>query len=32
MSTFVTREIICSAIKLHVLLGGGGGACFSMDA
>ena len=32
MTTFVTREIICSAIKLNVLLGGGGGGCCSMDA
>ena len=32
MTTFVTKEIICSVVKLNVLLGGGGGACFSMDA
>ena len=32
MTTFVTREMICSAVKLNVLLGGGGGACFSMEA
>ena len=31
MTTFVTREIICWAVKLNVLLGGGGGVCFSMD-
>ena len=24
MTTFVTREIICSAVKLNVLLGGSG--------
>ena len=32
MITIMTREIICSAVKLNVLLGGGGEACFSMDA
>ena len=32
MTTFVTKEITCSAVKLNVLLGGGNGACFSMDA
>ena len=32
MTTFVTRETICSAVKLNVLLGGGGDACFSMEA
>ena len=32
MTTFVTREIIWLGLKLNVLLGGGGGACFSMDA
>ena len=31
MITFVTRETICSAVKLNVLLGGGGEACFSME-
>ena len=30
--TFVTRETTCSAVKLEVLLGGGGGACFRMEA
>ena len=38
MTTFVTRETICSAVKLNVLLGGGGGgggggdACLRMEA
>ena len=35
MTTFVTRETICSEMKLNVLLrggGDGGGACFSMEA
>ena len=32
MTTFVTSETICSAVKLNVLLGGGGEACFSMEA
>ena len=32
MTTFVTRETICSAVKLNVLLGGSGEACFSMEA
>ena len=32
MSTFVTRETTCSSVKLNVLLGGGGEACFSMEA
>ena len=31
MTTFVTSETICSAVKL-CLLGGGGEACFSMEA
>ena len=33
-TTFVTRETICSAVKLNVLLGGGGGgeASFRMVA
>ena len=31
MTTFVTMETICSAVKLNVLLGGGGGeACFTI--
>ena len=29
---FVTRDTICSAVKLNVLLGGGGEACFRMEA
>ena len=28
MTTFVTSDTICSAVKLNVLLGGGGEACF----
>ena len=32
MTTFVTRETICSAVKFNVLLGGGGEACFTMEA
>ena len=32
MTTFVTRETICSTVKLNVLLGGGGEACFRMGA
>ena len=32
MTTFVTRDTICSAVKLNVLLGGGGEACFRMEA
>ena len=32
MTTFMTRETICSAAKLNVLLGGGGEACFRMVA
>ena len=32
MTTFVTRETICSAVKLNVLLAGGGEACSSMEA
>ena len=32
MATFVTRETICSAVKLNVLLGGGGEACFTVEA
>ena len=31
MTTFVTRETICSAVKLNVLLGGGGEVCFTME-
>ena len=31
MTTFMTRERICSAVKLNVLLGGGGEACFIME-
>ena len=27
MATFVTREAICSSVKLNVLLGGGGEPC-----
>ena len=32
MTTFVTRETICSAVKLNVLLGDGGEAYFRMEA
>ena len=32
MTTFVTRETISSAVKLNVLLGGGGEDCFIMEA
>ena len=32
MTTFVTRETICLAVKLNVLLGGGDEACFTMEA
>ena len=32
MTTFVTRETICFTVKLNVLLGGGGEACFRMVA
>ena len=32
MTTFVTRETICSAVKLNVLLMGGGEACFTIEA
>ena len=32
MTTFVTRETICSAVKENVLLGGGGEVCFRMEA
>ena len=32
MTKFVTGETICSAVKLNVLLGGGGEACFRMRA
>ena len=32
MTTFVTRGSICSAVKLNVLLEGGGEACFRMVA
>ena len=31
MIMFVTRETICSAVKLNVLLGDGGEACFRME-
>ena len=32
ITTFVTRETICTAVKLNVLLGGGGEACFRIEA
>ena len=32
MATFASRETIGSAVKLNVLLGGGGEACFRMVA
>ena len=32
MTTFVTRDTICLMVKLNVLLGGGGEACFRMGA
>ena len=32
MTTFVTKDTISSAVKLNVFLGGGGGACFRMEA
>ena len=32
MTTFVTRETICSTVKLNVLLGGGDEACLRMEA
>ena len=32
ITTFVTRETICSAVKLNVLLAGGGEACFRIEA
>ena len=32
MTTFVTRETICSAVKSNVLLRGSGEACFRMVA
>ena len=32
MTTFVTRETICSAVTLNALLGGGGEACFRIVA
>ena len=32
MTTFVTKETICSSVKLNVLLGDGGEACFTMEA
>ena len=32
ITTFVTRETICSAVKLNVLLGGGGEACFRIES
>ena len=31
-TTFVTRDTICLAVKLNVLLVGGGEACFTMEA
>ena len=30
-TTFVTKDPICSAVKLNVLLGGDGEACFRME-
>ena len=32
MATLVTRETICPAVKLNVLLGDGGEACFTIEA
>ena len=32
MTAFVTIETICSVLKLNVLLGGGGAACFTVEA
>ena len=32
ITTFVTRETVCSAVKLNVLLGDDGEACFKIDA
>ena len=32
MTTFVTGKTICSTVKLNVLLGGGGEACFRIEA
>ena len=32
LPTFVTRDTICSAVKLNVLLGGDGEACLRMEA
>ena len=32
ITTFVTRETICSAVKLNVLLGGRSEACFRIEA
>ena len=32
ITTFVTRETICLAVNLYVLLGGGGEACFRIEA
>ena len=32
MTTFVTRETICSAVQFNVLLVGGGEASFGMEA
>ena len=32
MTMFVTRDTICLAVKLNVLLGGGCEACFRMKA
>ena len=32
MTTFVTRDTICFAVKLNALLGGDGEACFRMEA
>ena len=31
MTTFVTRETICLAVKLHVLMKGVGEACFTVE-
>ena len=32
MTTFVTRDTICSAVELYVLLGGGGEAFIRVEA
>ena len=32
MTTFVTRETTCSAVKLNELLGDGGEDCFTVEA